>query len=130
MASQSHGHEFEQTPGDSTGQGSLASCSPWGHRVRHDLATEQRQQQGLSFGFTARLLDKYRSLGIRLTISCSQMLYSCTPPAGFETGDASLGSALKMTWSISHAVSCVCSTGKARELPLAMGKFLQFLRHG
>ena len=24
------GHEFEQAPGDSEGQGSLASCSPWG----------------------------------------------------------------------------------------------------
>ena len=24
------GHEFEQTPGDRKGQGSLASCSPWG----------------------------------------------------------------------------------------------------
>ena len=26
-------HEFEQTPGDSEGQGSLACCSPWDHRV-------------------------------------------------------------------------------------------------
>ena len=25
-------HEFEQTPGDSEGQGSLACCSPWGHK--------------------------------------------------------------------------------------------------
>ena len=25
-------HEFEQTPGDSEGQGSLASCSPWGRQ--------------------------------------------------------------------------------------------------
>ena len=25
-----NGHEFEQTPGDSERQGSLASCSPWG----------------------------------------------------------------------------------------------------
>ena len=24
-----NGHEFEQTPGDSEGQGSLACCSPW-----------------------------------------------------------------------------------------------------
>ena len=24
--------EFEQTPGDSEGQGSLACCSPWGHK--------------------------------------------------------------------------------------------------
>ena len=25
------GHEFEQTPGDSEGQGNLACCNPWGH---------------------------------------------------------------------------------------------------
>ena len=25
-----NGHEFEQTVGDSEGQGSLACCSPWG----------------------------------------------------------------------------------------------------
>ena len=37
---QLNGHEFEQTSGDSEGQGSLACCSPWGHRVRHNLATE------------------------------------------------------------------------------------------
>ena len=36
-------HEFEQTPGDSERQESLACCSPWGHRVRHDLATQQPQ---------------------------------------------------------------------------------------
>ena len=28
---QLNGHEFEQTPVDSEGQGSLACCSPWGH---------------------------------------------------------------------------------------------------
>ena len=33
-------HEFEQTPGDSEGQGSLACCSPWYHKVKHNLATE------------------------------------------------------------------------------------------
>ena len=27
-----NGHECEQTPGDSEGQGSLACCSPWGHK--------------------------------------------------------------------------------------------------
>ena len=26
------GHDFEQTPGDNEGQGSLACCSPWGHK--------------------------------------------------------------------------------------------------
>ena len=41
---QLNAHEFEQTPRDSEGQGSLAYCSPWGHkdpmgsqRVGHDL---------------------------------------------------------------------------------------------
>ena len=33
---QLNGHEFEQTLGDSEGEGSLACCSPWGHRVEHD----------------------------------------------------------------------------------------------
>ena len=36
-------HESEQTPGDSERQGSLACCSPWGRRVRRDLATEGQQ---------------------------------------------------------------------------------------
>ena len=26
------GHECEQAPGDGEGQGSLACCSPWGHK--------------------------------------------------------------------------------------------------
>ena len=37
---QFNGHEFEQTPGDGDGQGSLACCSPWDRRVRHYWATE------------------------------------------------------------------------------------------
>ena len=27
-----NGHKFEQSPGDSGEQGSLASCSPWSHK--------------------------------------------------------------------------------------------------
>ena len=34
-------NEFERTPGDCEGQGSLACCSPQSRRVRQDLATEQ-----------------------------------------------------------------------------------------
>ena len=37
------GREFEQALGGGEGQGSLAWCSPWGCRVRHDWATEQQQ---------------------------------------------------------------------------------------
>ena len=29
---QVNGHEFEQTPGDTEGQGILVCCSPWGHK--------------------------------------------------------------------------------------------------
>ena len=38
------GHEFEQDPGDSEEQGTLACCSSWGCGVRHNLAPEQSQK--------------------------------------------------------------------------------------
>ena len=40
---QLNGHEFEQAPGDSERQGSLACCSSWGHKDSD--ATEQQQPQ-------------------------------------------------------------------------------------
>ena len=36
---QLNGHEFEQTPGNGEGQGSLACCSPWGCK---ELDTTER----------------------------------------------------------------------------------------
>ena len=42
---QLNGHECEQAPEDSEGQGSLVCWSPWGHRVGHGLVT--KQQEGL-----------------------------------------------------------------------------------
>ena len=44
---QLNGHEFQQAPVDSEGQESMACCSVWGHRVGHDLATEEQQSDGL-----------------------------------------------------------------------------------
>ena len=38
---QLNGHDFEQTSGDSEGQGSLAHCSPWGHKESGMTETEQ-----------------------------------------------------------------------------------------
>ena len=32
------GHEFEQTPGDGEGQGSVVCCSPWGHKELDTIA--------------------------------------------------------------------------------------------
>ena len=43
-----NGHEFEQTPGDSEGQGSLVCCWPESQRVGHDWATEQQQHLQVS----------------------------------------------------------------------------------
>ena len=37
------GHELEQTPGVSDGQGGLVHYSPRGHRVRHDWTAKQQQ---------------------------------------------------------------------------------------
>ena len=37
-----NGHKFEQTPGDGEGQGSLACCSPWGHKELDMTVTEQQ----------------------------------------------------------------------------------------
>ena len=39
-----HGHEFEQTPGDSEEHGNLACYSSRDRKVRHDWVTEQQQQ--------------------------------------------------------------------------------------
>ena len=43
---QLNGHEFEQTLGDSEGQGSLACCSPWGSKESN--MTEQPNNKRLS----------------------------------------------------------------------------------
>ena len=40
-----NGHEFEQTLGDSEGQGSLVGYSPWGHR---ELDTTEQLNGGSS----------------------------------------------------------------------------------
>ena len=37
-----NGNKLEQTPGDGKGQGSLACCSPWGHKESDDLTAEQQ----------------------------------------------------------------------------------------
>ena len=37
-----NGHELGQTLGDGEGQGGLACCRPWGHRVGHNWVTEKQ----------------------------------------------------------------------------------------
>ena len=40
---QFYGHEIEEAPGVSDGQGRLAWCGPWGRRVGQNWATELRE---------------------------------------------------------------------------------------
>ena len=40
-----NGHEFEQILGDSEGQGSLACCSPWGHKELDTTGTKQNSSK-------------------------------------------------------------------------------------
>ena len=44
------GREFEQTPGDSEGQGSLVFYSQWDHK--HSFTTEQLQEESNKLVFT------------------------------------------------------------------------------
>ena len=44
------GHEFEQTPGDGEGQGSLACCSPWGRKESD--TTKQLNNNNRERGFS------------------------------------------------------------------------------
>ena len=62
---QFNGHEFEQTLGDDKRQGSLACCSSWRCRVKHDLATEQQHLRagGKAVSFTALPPSFLSSLG-------------------------------------------------------------------
>ena len=54
----------------SDGQGSLACCSPWGRKVRHDWMTEQQQwsQTSIVRGWLLSLEPGYRELKIEGTV--------------------------------------------------------------
>ena len=70
-----NGQEPEQTPGDGEGQGSLACCSPWGCRVRHDWATEQEEED-----IAGRLRQDLKAQGPRDETWTELSLASTTVP--------------------------------------------------
>ena len=73
-------HEFEQTPGDSEGQGSLACCSPWG--LKESDTTELNNNSG---GRWKRIFSEICFLNTKstfrtpmLTITWSrELIFSC-----------------------------------------------------
>ena len=55
-----NGHEFEQTPGDSEGQGNLVCCSSWGHKESY--MTEQLNNSNILMDWNSKykkVLAKY-----------------------------------------------------------------------
>ena len=57
MTSLTHGHEFEQAPGDGEGQGNLVCCSSWSHK---ELDTTQRlNSNNKSYGEASSLLQRH-----------------------------------------------------------------------
>ena len=63
-----NGHEFEQALGDSEGQGSLARCSPWGHK---ESDTTERLNNNTSFKAEARPSASSRAVGLGIVCLCA-----------------------------------------------------------
>ena len=58
------GYESEQALGDSDGQRSLASCSPWDRRVGDHLATEQKHQVILKSQISNHFREKKQQVAL------------------------------------------------------------------
>ena len=63
-----HGHEFEQAQGDGEGQGSLACCSPWGHKE----STQLRNWRAKSYILLLTILQCLKTSNIYC-----QIFYHC-----------------------------------------------------
>ena len=54
------GHEFEQAPGVGDGQGSLACCSPWGHKESDTTEQLKKNKNAHKIKFTIFTICKCR----------------------------------------------------------------------
>ena len=89
---QFNGHETEQALGDGEGQGSLACCSPWCHRVRHDWVTEQQNIDNSKhyllppffylYKKSVSLIDTRGSLEAQRVNNMTAMWEACVQPLG------------------------------------------------
>ena len=71
------GHEYEQAPGVGDGQGSLACCSPWGHKESD--TTEQLNLTELKGSLKTQRDGVGREVGggFRMGNTCKSMADSC-----------------------------------------------------
>ena len=91
-----NGHEFEQAPGVGDGQGGLACCSPWGHRVGHGWATELTEQMRKQRHRVVRWVCKVTQQGsgrardwrsVSWFQSPQSLPLLASPPDGVEAGE-------------------------------------------
>jgi len=68
-----NGHEFEQTPGDSEGQGSLACCSPWGHKEL-DTTSQLNNKDPIRFSVSGKVFQYHLSIKTRVVIRLTRNL--------------------------------------------------------
>ena len=74
-------HEFEWPLGDSEGQRSLVCCSAWGHRVRHNLRTEQQQLHWLIYDI--KLVSVWNTnpvIGFKIIVNSGSYFHSFINP--------------------------------------------------
>ena len=63
-----NGHEFGWTPGVGDGQGGLVCCDSWGHRVRHDWATELNWTVSLQIEIYSSLYIALNASGLKVVL--------------------------------------------------------------
>ena len=71
------GHYFEQMQGDSEGQGSLACCSPWGHKeldMTEWLNNSNKEKEAIKWKMT---FSTHKTEKIHRTFCCSSVTKSC-----------------------------------------------------
>ena len=81
-----NGHEFEQTPGDSEGQGNLACCSPWGQKESD--TTEWLNNSNMMLNSVLLLLSRF-----------SRVRLCATPQTAAHQAPLSLGFSRQEHWS-------------------------------
>ena len=69
-----NGHEFEQTPGDSEGQGSLECCSPWGHKELDTTWQLNNNKDPIRFSVSGKVFQYHHSIKTRVVIRLTRNL--------------------------------------------------------
>ena len=69
-----NGHEFDQTRGDSKGQGSLACCSSWGHK-ESDMTDSLNNNEGACL-YHAKQEMWVQSLGLEDSLEKEMTIHS------------------------------------------------------